>query len=72
MMMVNGVGALFGSFTSGIVIEKFFTQADQTKDWPGIWITFASYTLVLAIIFPLIFKYKHNKAETAAIEAMSH
>ncbi len=72
MMMVNGFGALFGSFTSGLIIEKFFTQPDQTKDWQSIWITFASYTLVLAIAFPLIFKYKHNKAEAAAIEAMNH
>ncbi|WP_316788165.1 nucleoside permease [Pedobacter frigoris] len=72
MMMVNGFGALFGSFTSGLIIDKFFTQADQTKDWTGIWITFASYTLVLAIVFPLIFKYKHNKAEVDAIKAMNH
>jgi NHS family xanthosine MFS transporter len=61
MMMVNGFGALFGSFASGLIIDKFFTFADQSKDWHNIWITFASYTLVLAIIFPLIFKYKHNQ-----------
>jgi NHS family xanthosine MFS transporter len=61
MMMVNGFGALFGSFASGLIIDKFFTFADQSKDWHNIWITFASYTLVLAIIFPFIFKYKHNQ-----------
>jgi MFS transporter, NHS family, xanthosine permease len=72
MMMVNGFGALFGSFTSGLIIEKFFTLPDQSKDWQNIWITFASYTLVLAVIFPFVFKYKHNKAELSAIEAMSH
>lgn len=72
MMMVNGFGALFGSFASGVIIDKYFTFADQSKDWPNIWITFAAYTLVLAIIFPFIFKYKHNKAEERAIEAMSH
>lgn len=72
MMMVNGFGALFGSFTSGMIIDQFFTQADQTKDWQGIWMTFALYTLVLAIVFPFIFKYKHNKAEAEAIKAMSH
>jgi NHS family xanthosine MFS transporter len=60
MMMVNGFGALFGSFASGLIIDKFFTYADQTKDWHDIWITFASYTLILAIIFPFIFKYKHT------------
>ncbi|TDQ11968.1 nucleoside permease [Pedobacter metabolipauper] len=72
MMMVNGFGALFGSFASGLIIEKFFTFADQSKDWHSIWITFASYTLVLAIVFPFIFKYKHNRAEALAIKAMNH
>jgi NHS family xanthosine MFS transporter len=72
MMMVNGFGALFGSFTSGLIIQKFFTYADQSKDWRGIWITFALYTLVLAIIFPLIFKYKHNRAEETAIKNLGH
>jgi NHS family xanthosine MFS transporter len=72
MMMVNGFGALFGSFTSGIIIDKFFTFADQSKDWTNIWLTFAAYTLILAVIFPFIFKYKHNRAEETAIKAMSH
>ncbi|MDB5009283.1 MAG: transporter, partial [Mucilaginibacter sp.] len=31
MMMVNGFGALFGSFASGIIIDSFFTMADQSK-----------------------------------------
>jgi NHS family xanthosine MFS transporter len=72
MMMVNGFGALFGSFTSGLIIEKFFTFADQSKDWKSIWITFALYTLALAVVFPFIFKYKHNRAEEKAIESLSH
>jgi NHS family xanthosine MFS transporter len=68
MMMVNGFGALFGSFTSGVIIDKFFTHADQTKDWHGIWLTFASYALVIAIIFPFVFRYKHNAALERAIQ----
>jgi len=72
MMMVNGFGALFGSFASGMIIEKFFTFADQSKDWHNIWLTFSAYTLVLAIVFPFIFKYKHNRAEVEAIKAMNH
>lgn len=71
MMMVNGFGALFGSFTSGIIIDRYFTFADQSKDWHNIWLTFAIYTLVLAIIFPFVFKYKHNRAEADAIAAMN-
>lgn len=72
MMMVNGFGALFGSFTSGWIIEHFFTHADQSKDWTNIWITFAVYTLVLAVTFPFVFKYKHTAAEDSAIRAMEH
>lgn len=72
MMMVNGFGALFGSFASGLIIEKFFTFADQSKDWHNIWLTFAGYTLVLAIIFPFVFKYKHTRAEEDAIRAMNN
>lgn len=60
MMMVNGFGALIGSFTSGYVIEEYFTLADGSKQWQDIWITFAVYALVLAIIFPFVFKYKHD------------
>lgn len=68
MMMVNGFGALFGSFASGILIDKYFTLPNQTKDWHGIWLTFAAYALVIAIIFPFIFKYKHNAALKHAIQ----
>lgn len=72
MMMVNGFGALFGSFASGWIIEHFFTYADQSKDWTSIWITFAAYTLVLAVTFPFVFKYKHTAAADSAIKAMEH
>ncbi|SHM07144.1 nucleoside permease [Mucilaginibacter sp. OK098] len=68
MMMVNGFGALFGSFTSGVIIDKFFTHADQSKNWQGIWLTFATYALVIAVIFPFVFRYKHNAALKHAIE----
>lgn len=69
MMMVNGIGALLGSFASGIIIDKFFTLTDHhSKNWHGIWLTFAAYALVIAIIFPFVFKYKHNKALEEAIK----
>jgi NHS family xanthosine MFS transporter len=68
MMMVNGFGAFFGSIISGAVIQKFFTHADQSKDWNGIWLTFAGYALVIAIIFPFVFRYRHNAALKHAIQ----
>jgi len=68
MMMVNGFGALFGSLASGVIIDKYFTFADQGKNWHGIWLTFAAYALVIAVIFPFVFRYKHNTALKQAIE----
>jgi NHS family xanthosine MFS transporter len=62
MMMVNGFGALFGSFASGVIIDHFFTMPDHSKNWHGIWLTFAAYALVIATIFPFVFRYKHNAA----------
>ncbi len=62
MMMVNGFGALLGSFTSGIIIDKFFTLADHSKNWHGIWLSFAAYALLLAVTFPFIFSYRYNNA----------
>jgi NHS family xanthosine MFS transporter len=59
MMMTNGVGAVLGSSISGIVIDQFFTNADNSKDWHGIWISFSLYALVVAILFVILFKHKH-------------
>jgi NHS family xanthosine MFS transporter len=72
MMMVNGFGAVFGSLASGFIIDKFFTAADQSKNWQGIWLTFAGYALIIAVVFPFIFKYKHNAALKQAIDKLEH
>jgi NHS family xanthosine MFS transporter len=72
MMMVNGFGAVFGSLASGCIIDKFFTAADQSKNWQGIWLTFAGYALIIAVVFPFIFKYKHNAALKQAIDKLEH
>jgi len=61
MMMVNGFGALFGSFASGVIIDRFFTLTNHTKNWQGIWLSFAGYALVIAVIFPFVFRYKNNR-----------
>ena len=60
MMMVNGFGAMFGSLTSGVIIDKFFILSDHSKNWHGIWLCFAGYALVVAVIFPFVFRYKND------------
>ncbi len=59
MMMTNGFGAVLGSRISGIVIDKFFKIGDNF-DWQGIWLAFAGYSLVVAVLFALFFKHKHD------------
>jgi NHS family xanthosine MFS transporter len=66
MLMTNGIGAIIGSFASGWVVQSH-TVGDVT-DWKAVWLLFASYALVLAIIFPFIFAYKHVPATTDEIE----
>ena len=60
MMMTNGFGAVLGSSLSGVLIDKYFTYADQSKNWHGIWTSFALYSLVVAILFSVLFKHKHD------------
>ncbi len=101
MMMTNGIGAVFGSFVSGWVIDHYFTKSFQNgqdlaqyldtsvndahflnfikeksvsllpdgtlsnslmlKDWHHIWLAFAIYTLVIAILFAVFFRHKHER-----------
>lgn len=64
MLMTNGIGAFLGGMLSGLVVD-YFTH-NGVKDWTSIWFTFAGYALVLGLIFPLIFKYKHDPASIDA------
>ena len=68
MMMTNGFGAIFGSITSGYIIEKYFTTAEG-KDWHNIWLTFAAYAAVITIAFAILFKHKHDPQ---AIDEIKH
>ncbi|HLN74133.1 MAG: nucleoside permease [Methylococcaceae bacterium] len=65
MLVTNGVGATLGGYGSGVVVD-YFTR-DGVSDWPTIWLCFASYALVLGLIFPLAFKYKHKPEMVASV-----
>ena len=63
MLMTNGVGAVLGNIVAGFVIAKWFENpVTLVKDWMGIWITFAGYSLLVALLFMIFFKYKHERA----------
>ena len=57
MLMTNGIGAVLGNIIAGQVIVTWFEDpVTLVKDWPGIWMTFAGYALVIAILFAILFK----------------
>ncbi|KFA58632.1 Nucleoside permease NupG [Gilliamella apicola] len=67
MIMTNGIGAYLGSTISGFVVDYY--TSDGIIDWRTIWLIFASYSLVLAIIFLLIFK--NEKTEEKAFQVIN-
>ncbi len=60
MMMTNGVGAFLGSRISGWMIDRYYTAANGDKQWHGIWLSFAIYALIVAVLFAIFFRHKHN------------
>ena len=68
MMMTNGIGAYLGSKVSGFVIDKYFTGANGDRDWHNIWLSFAAYALVIAILFMLLFRHKHDPKQLGTIQ----
>ena len=67
MLMTNGIGAFLGNYISGRVIDYY--TVDGIKNWQNIWFSFAAYALVLGILFPLVFRYKHDPE---AMETVRH
>lgn len=68
MLMTNGVGAVMGNIIAGFVIAKWFENpVTHVKDWSGIWMVFTIYSLVVAILFAIFFRYKHNPNEVINI-----
>lgn len=65
MMMTNGFGAILGSWSSGIIIDTFFKGEGDLFNWEGIWSTFAIYSLIVAILFAILFKHKHDPKQLA-------
>lgn len=51
------------SFRVNIAENGVLSNEVFVKDWQGIWLTFAAYSFVVAILFALFFKHKHNPNE---------
>ena len=60
IMMTNGIGAYIGTVASSALIGAFYILPDGQTDWHGAWMLFAGYSLVVAILFVLLFKEKRS------------
>lgn len=67
MMMTNGVGATIGTLGAQAVVNRLVYNGSQgvemMQGWSNTWLVFAGYALVVAVLFALIFKYKHTPAK---------
>ena len=67
MMMTNGFGASIGMLLAGEVVNHY-THGEVVNgefytvgDWTTCWYIFAGYALVVAILFAILFRYKHKR-----------
>jgi NHS family xanthosine MFS transporter len=67
MMMTNGIGAFLGSRISGRIIDSYYTLPNGDRSWPGIWLAFAAYALVVGILFAIFFRHKHDPNKLAVV-----
>lgn len=66
MMMTNGFGATIGTLSAQAVVNACVYSkpaAEQVAGWSTAWYIFAAYALVVAVLFAIIFKYKHQPAK---------
>ena len=52
-----------------VLADGALSQPIMLRDWPHIWLTFAAYALVIAILFAVLFKHKHNPED---VQNVSH
>ncbi|MBQ7856854.1 MAG: MFS transporter [Alistipes sp.] len=63
IMMTNGIGATIGTLGAQRVINHFVgdtTGVARMEGWAHSWLIFAAYALVVALLFAVVFRYKHT------------
>lgn len=68
MLMTNGIGASVGTWIAGKIVNHYCAWSDGflvaregvAGGWQATWGIFAAYALVVAVMFAIVFKYKHN------------
>jgi len=69
MLMTNGIGATVGTLGAQWVVNRYTSWQElfvngQMKslmvgDWQSVWFIFAGYAMVVAILFGILFRYRH-------------
>jgi len=61
----------FGNFLSSqnveVLANNVLSKPIMLREWHDIWLTFAAYSLVIAVFFAIFFKHKHNPEEVSNI-----
>ena len=76
MLMTNGIGASVGTYIAGKVVDHFCTwegghlvsRPEFANGWQNTWFIFAGYALVVALLFWVMFKYKHDPNRISEIK----
>ena len=60
MLMTNGIGASVGTLAAGEVVNHYcsWQEGYLIGDWRTTWLLFASFSLVVAILFVILFRVK--------------
>ena len=70
-LMTNGIGATIGTLSAQAIVNHFVytpqaagaTPEMVATGWQGAWFVFAAYALVVAVVFAIVFKYKHDPSK---------
>ena len=67
VLMTNGIGATLGNLGAQTVVNRHVDMTSslpQAEGWSHVWMIFAVYALVVAILFFILFRYKHEPQTT--------
>lgn len=65
MLMTNGIGASVGTWIAGKIVNNYcqwegsYLVGRAADGWMTTWGIFATYALVVAVLFAIFFRYKH-------------
>ena len=72
MLMTNGIGATVGTLGAQAIVNHFVPATESidgvvvngisvVEGWSTTWLVFAAYALVVALLFMVLFRYKHDR-----------